>query len=185
MYCFQAKHVENARPVMKSLSLCKLVNLVTPIPVAAESGVTPRRTMSACAWHNPGNHFWLEHEESSSFIPLARHLRAGIQALEDAKEPWLKIRKRELIFFPSSFFTRVTYKQAHELGPEFLLFFAISILSWHYLFLFLFFSWQIFFAKVFYYTRSALFLLRCWTVSKQKCLVHFKNTFIHTTMMSL
>lgn len=53
--------------------------VVTPSQWPAESGVTFGRTMSACV-HGiiPWNHFWLEHEGSSSFIPLA-HPWAGIQ----------------------------------------------------------------------------------------------------------
>jgi len=52
-----------------------------------------------------------------------------------------------------------------------------------------FFSWQIFFAKVFYYTRSALFfkMLDCLQTEMLKMKFHFKNSFLFfpATMMSL
>ena len=98
-----------------------------------------------------------------------------------------------LFFFLSSFLTKVHLEAGTWVGSQssyfFLFFCKLFWFSLALFILFLFFSWQIFFAKVFYYTRSALFfkMLDCLQTEMLKMKFHFKNTFLFfpATMMSL
>lgn len=157
----------------------------------AEGGVTFGRTMSACVYGTIPWKSLLTGTRGRQLLHSTCKTPAGWNpALEDAKEPWLKIRERADFFSPPLSSLRYTYKQAHELGhrvPTFfckLFWFSLALFI-----LFLFFSWQIFFAKVFYYTCSALFfkMLDCLQTEMLKMKFHFKNTilFFPATMMSL
>lgn len=149
----------------------------------AESGVTFGRTMSACV-HGiiPWKSLLTGTRGKQLLHSTGKTPASWNPALEDAKEPWLKIRKRESWFFsPPLSSLRYTYKQAHELGHRVPTFFFASYFDspWHYLFSFFFFFPGKFSLPRYFIIHVLLFSLRCWTVSKQKCL---KWSFILKTL---
>ena len=145
--------------------------LVTPIPVACCGwGDFRENHVGLCAYHISLKSLLTGTWGKQLLHSTCKTPMSWNPALEDAKEPWLKIRERERVgtflawfFFPWSFFTKVHLEAGTWVGSQssyffFVFFLQVILIFPGIIYSLSFFSWQIFFAKVFYYTRSALFL---------------------------
>ena len=95
----------------------------------AEGGVTFGRTMSACVYGTIPWKSLLTGTRGRQLLHSTCKTPAGWNpALEDAKEPWLKIRERADFFFPSSFFTKVHLQAGTWVGSQSSYFFLQVIL---------------------------------------------------------
>ena len=155
--------------------------VVTPIPVACWGwGDFRENHVGLCVWHNPLEitSDWNTREATPSF-----HLQdtCGLESSAGrCKGTVIKNKRESWFFFPSSFFTKVHLQAGTWVGSQSSYFFFASYFDspWHYLFSFFFFPGK-FSLPRYFIIHVLLFSLRCWTVSKQKCL---KWSFILKTL---
>lgn len=176
--------------------------LVTPIPVACCGwGDFRENHVGLCAYHISLKSLLTGTWGKQLLHSTCKTPMSWNPALEDAKEPWLKIRERERVgtflawfFFPWSFFTKVHLEAGTWVGSQSSYFFFVFFckLFWFSLalfILFLFFPGKFSLPRYFIIHVLLFFfkMLDCLQTEMLKMKFHFKNSFLFfpATMMSL